>query len=174
MSTQRSINNAHSSFIHTKQKWQQPKCLATGAWINRLQYTHTVVYYSSIKGVVGRPWLKHTDVKESCNSLWCNLSEKWRLVFKTIPQGCYQRFCLSKISPQVPLYLVTNSTPSCTKVRITPAKPIREHHPKATKHDSCQANQRMPPLSHCDWCRDRFTLPTGPESFPIKFHGALM
>ena len=37
--TQRSINNADSSFIHTKQKWQQPKC--PSAWtllINKIQW----------------------------------------------------------------------------------------------------------------------------------------
>ena len=32
--------NVHSSIIHNSQKWEQPKCLPTDEWINKMSYGH--------------------------------------------------------------------------------------------------------------------------------------
>ena len=29
--------------------WKQPRCLSTGEWIKKLQYIHTMEYYSAMK-----------------------------------------------------------------------------------------------------------------------------
>lgn len=31
--------------------WNQPTCLSTGSWINKLRYSHKMEYYSAIKGM---------------------------------------------------------------------------------------------------------------------------
>ena len=30
--------------------WKQPRCPSKGKWINKLCYTHTMEYYSSVNG----------------------------------------------------------------------------------------------------------------------------
>ena len=44
------VSDIHGSIIHNhKQKWKQPKCPQSDAWVNRMWYIHTVEYYLTEK-----------------------------------------------------------------------------------------------------------------------------
>ena len=46
----RSTHGCYSSFINIAKTGKQPKCPSVGEWINKLQDTQTMKYYSVLKG----------------------------------------------------------------------------------------------------------------------------
>ena len=45
----RSSNTIFIAALFIVKRWKQPKCLSTNEWINKMQSTHNMQYYSALK-----------------------------------------------------------------------------------------------------------------------------
>ena len=67
-----------AAIFRIAKKWKQPKCLSIDEWINKMQYTHTMEYYSCYN--MDEPW-KH-DAK------WKKLVTKDNILYDFVGIQC--------------------------------------------------------------------------------------